>query len=317
MTTVKELVDDILGSAAKRSEGPLVSKWIDNRYKELVSRVKFRHLREVGELEVPAVYDTGTVSATRGSTTVTGTSTAWTTGIGAVGAKTQHYTKISSAWYKVASVTSDIELELTTNFSEDDVSDGAYEVVQRKLSLDSNARWVGQFILTRLRLELESISLDEMNVRYPGRRITGRYPACIAQIGVDSNNYVEVEVYPPPSETEILHYVFWNLPTALAITSTIPTQVDAHWLKEGVLIDLYRFEKFAAIRAGDLEAAAIFRNDERAQSTIWERIIGQVKRDDRGMDDTSFILKHFGARTHTREQRTAHDYVIDNWDVSY
>jgi len=313
MATVEEIVRDLLGSLATSAGAPIAARWVNNRYQELVAKVKFRHLREIGELLVPAVVDDGTVNVTRGSTTVTGSGTSWTTDIGN-GAQTYWYIKPASAWYKIASVDSDTQITLATAFAEDDVSGNSYAAVKRHLPLDSSARWIGDFVHTRLRNKLDGpLSYEEMNRRYPGRKLTGSYPEAVGLVGTDDNNALIVEVYPPPDESEIIHYVYWKLPSALTFSSTIPPQIDPHVLKEGALIDLYRYEMAEALRLGKVDAAGFWRNESRAQMTKWENYIQEAKQADRGADDTSFILERVGRRMWVGEQRTARDIVLDRW----
>jgi hypothetical protein len=45
--------------------------------------------------------------------------------------------------------------------------------------------------------------------------------------------------------------------------------------------------------AGQIDAAALFRNEKNTLETRWERVIQEAKRADRGIDDTSFILKNY------------------------
>jgi hypothetical protein len=85
-------------------------------------------------------------------------------------------------------------------------------------------------------------------------------------------------------------------------------------LKEGALIDLYRYLKGKALNANRTEVAAIYRNDEHAATTRWERRIQEAARADRGVDDTTFILEHFGGRTSGRDIKYARDIVLDRWD---
>lgn len=312
MTTVDELARDVLASIATDANAIAAAKWIDNRYKEMVSRVRFRHLREVGELSLPAVYDTGTVTITRGSTTVTGSSTQFETDLSS-GSQEYYYFRTSTAWYRISSVTSETELELSSAFAEDDVSAGSYKIVKRFHPLASDARWMGDFVHTRLRKRLERVSLDMLDIRAPGRSLAGNIPHLVAQVGVDSNGYVEVEVYPPPVESEIIHYIYWTLPSTLAIGSTIPPVIDPYTLKEGVLTDFYRYEKAAAIRKGNIEAAGLWRNEEKAQKSIWEKCIKDAIRTSRGSDDITLILEMFPGSARMHDQRTARDYVYVNW----
>lgn len=312
MATVDELARDIVGSLALDEGYLLAVRWIDNRYKQLVSRVRFKHLRKIGEVQLSATYDTGTVDATRDSTAVTGTSSLWNTTPGN-GAQTDWYFKAGSAWYNISSITDDTNLVLSTAFSEDDVDDGSYKIARRYHSLTANARWLGDFMLTRLRLPLPLIPLEQLDREAPGRILSDQYPYCVSQIGVDSSNYLKVEFYPYCAESEIVHYVYWDLPTALTVTSTIPAQVDPYVLKEGALIDAYRYQKSKARMAGDHEGANSWRNDEFAQSTVWERRIQEAVRTDQGSDDRSFILSMYGGRRRGGDIVTARDHILANW----
>jgi len=322
MATVDELARDIVGSLSI-AEGYLIAvRWIDNRYKQLVSRVRFKHLRKIGAIAIPATIDAATiedgssVDATRDSTAVTGTDTTWATSP-AVATHTDWWIKISSAWYRVAAVVSDTSLTLATAFSEDAVDDGGYSLVKRHHELASTARWVGDFVLTRLRLPLgnggAAVPLEQLDREAPGRILTDQFPQTVATVGVGSNGYPTVEFYPYSASSEIVHYVYWAIPTALTLASTIPAQIDPYVLKEGALIDAYRFLKSKARQAGQFDAANSWGNDEQRQQTRWERNIQEAQRTDQGADDKSFILTMYGSSGGFRGIATAHDHVYANW----
>jgi hypothetical protein len=129
----------------------------------------------------------------------------------------------------------------------------------------------------------------------------------------DSNDSLQIEVYPPPEETEILHYTYRALPTTLSIASTIPPQIDAHILKEGALIDLFRKKMSEALDKGAVEVAAVWRNEYRAQETKWKTYIQDAKRTDRGVDDATFIIQSIYGPQDQGEIRNARDYVFNKW----
>ena len=316
MATVDEICRDVVGSLGLSESYLICARWIDNRYKELVSQVRFRHLRKIGELEVFATYGTGSASATRGSTAVTGTGTAWSTGM-SYSQGADWYMKLASAWYEVASVGSDTSLTLETNFSEDSVTNVDYKLVKRFHALDTSARWLGDFVLTRLRLPLgnggQLVPLEQLDREAPGRTITDQYPRTGAAIGTNSTGAITIELYPYSAQTEIVHYVYWDLPTELTISSTIPAQIDAHVLKEGALVDAYRYLKAKARNLGQSDIANSWRNDEFAQATKWQNYIRDAIRTDQSTDDKSFILSMFGGREHQGDIVTARDQILSNW----
>ncbi len=313
MATVDELARDIVGSLAI-DEGYLIAvRWIDNRYKQLVSRVRFKHLRNIASVSIPATYDTGTVAVTLGSTAVVGTDSLWAT-TPTVATHVDWWIRISNAWYRVAAVVSDTSLTLATAFAETTVTANSYSLVKRTHSLGSTARWLGDFVLTRLRHNMgPPIALEELDRIDPGRLLTHHYPTKVTQIGVDSSFYLQVEFYPYSAGAEIVHYAYWALPTALTLASTIPTQIDPYVLKEGALIDAYRYLKSKARQAGQFDAANSWGNDEQRQQTRWERNIQEAVRTDQGADDKSFILSMYGGGRGVGPMRTAHDYVYTNW----
>jgi len=313
MATAEEVVRDLVGSVSSDVGHMVALHWINARYRELVSRVKFRQLRKVGSVQIPATYDTGTVAVTRDSTAVTGTDTAWATTPG-VGAQTDYFIRISSAWYKVASVTSDTVLTLSTAFSEDTVTEASYSLVKCIHSLNTYARWLGDFMHTRLRCKLETLHLDALNRIAPGRILTNSYPKIVAEYGVSSANVRQVEFYPYSDKSEIVHYVYWETrSTDFAMTTTIPAMIDGYILKEGALIDLYRYLKAKAYREGRIDEGNSWRNDEHAQETKWENRIREAIAADRGIDDISFILEWTGGAIRSGDITNAHDYVLQNW----
>lgn len=314
MTTVSELVRDVLSSVATETDGMTVAKWIDNRYKEMVAKVRFKSLRTVGELSIPGIYDTGTLAVARGATAVTGTGTAWQTNIGA-GDQQYWYIRALSAWYKIASVGGELDITLASAFAEDDQTTATFDAVKRYHPLNSNARIIGTVVHTRLRREIDVLSLTELDIVAPGRILVGVPPRYLALVGVDTSNNLMAEVYPPPAESEILHYIYYNIPSALTLASTIPPQIDPYTLKEGVLSDLYRLEKTRALRKGNVEAAALWRNEEKAQMTIWTKAIADAIRSDRGTDDITFILQTTPRHDRrSRDIRIARDQVYYDWN---
>jgi hypothetical protein len=312
MATTEEIARDLLASLNTDAGFLNAVKWIGYRYRELCSRFRPRHLREIGELQVPARVSTGSVAVTRDSQTVTGSSTTWATAPTTTDVATNWYFRADSAWYQCASFSSDTELSLTTAYSEDTGSSKTYNIVKRFHSLTSTARWLGDAVLTRLRIPIEVTSIDSLDRMAPGRTIVGAYPDTMCQVGTDSSGDLQVELYPYNDDSEIIHYVYWSMPSSLSITTTIPPQVEAHALKEGALIDLYRYMMANALDKGRIEQAAVYRNEMRSQMSTWENFIRSAQRTDRGVDDTTLILSHIGRgqRYYSGDIRNARDEVF-------
>ena len=136
----------------------------------------------------------------------------------------------------------------------------------------------------------------------------------VCQVGTDTNGTIIVEIYPYPKESEIFHYVYWSLPSTLAITDTIPPQIDGYVLKEGVLVDAYRYKMAEAADKGDATTAQFWRNEMHAQRTVWNNVINDAIRADQGADDVTLILDTMGGPYVSSDIRTARDHWLVEGD---
>ncbi len=319
MATTEQVARDLLASMNTDAGFLNAIIWIDNRYKELCTQVKPSHLREIGEVIIPKMVSTGTVASTRDATGIAGSSTAWLTAPCPTTASDDGggawYFRDQTAWYNVATFDSSTSLTLSTTYAEDGGSSRTYDLVKRFHTLSTDTRWLGDFMHTRRRTLLETVSIAKLNRDAPDRTPTGSIPFYVADAGLNSSGERWVEIYPYPTDSEIIHYVYWTMPTSIAAaTTTISKVVDPYILKEGALIDLYRYMKADALMKGNVEAAAVFRNDEHAQRTVWKNYIKEARRADRAMDDTSFILVGLEERMRTRDIMNARDIVLDRWN---
>lgn len=314
MATVSDVARAVCATVDVSGGYLLAGKWVTDRYRELCSRSRFRHLRRIGELLLPADVAAGTITITRGSRTVTGDATA------AAAWKPSHVgwsIRPRISWYEVESI-SGTTLVLRTAFAEDSVTASAYRLVQRYAFLDPSVRWLGDFVHMRRRGPVTRTSLAELDILAPSRpRVTGG-PELYAEVGeaVDANGQraKQLELYPYCDQDELIHYVYYAEPPALTLEDLIPVSIDEHTLREGALIDAMRSKMVEADKAGQVERAAFWRNEYRAQKTSWEQYILNAIKTDRGTDDVTFILQRAGYTAPSQDIVTARDQVIANWN---
>jgi hypothetical protein len=323
MASVEAVAREVVASLGDDTDYLLVVRWLNDRYRQLVGRVKFRQLRQVGELVVPAKVSSGTVTATRDSVTVTPNATAQAAmvaaGIAAPGAPTSHefwYLRVATAWYKISSIAAGAAtITLASTFSEDTATASTYCIIKRHHQLATACRWIGQFYQDRLGRALAGPSpIEVLNSYSPDRTLVGTYPAMVAQVGVSTAGIPIVEIYPYPDESELFHYVYWSLPTDLSISGDIPNLIEPYVLKEGAFIDCYRHKMALAAKANQVEQAGFWSNHMRQQETRWEGIVQQAAMHDQGADDITIILDTLsGFYPAERDIRTARD----SWLASY
>jgi hypothetical protein len=286
-------VDDVARSAlsATGSEAGLLLaiRWASERYRQLASRTKFRHLRQIGELVIPADITTGTITVTEGEDTVTGNATAlaaWSDDL--VG----RYFRGRRNWYRIEAVNQTTGvLKLASAFTEDSLAATDYHIVPQRVRLDSRARYTGAFVHMRMHRKLVELGMEAMDFEYPARVvIAGSGPEVVAEVGVDTDGTKLVELYPYATQQEMIRYAFWPVAPELRPGSALPLELDPQVLRDGTLIDVMRFEMAKALRANQVEVAATWRNEARAQETTWEKRIDEAIKSDHAQDDVTLIL---------------------------
>lgn len=307
MPTVEEVARDVAGLIGSDNDLLLVGQWVSRRWQEIANSTTLRALQRIGELVVPAAYSTGTVSATRGSNSITGTSTAWSQDL--VG----RHLRINVNWYEIVQVASSTSLLLKSNYAEDTISDAGYHIVQRHNKLAADARKLGVFVHMRLRRPLQTVSQMGLNLMIASRFEVNSVPSFVSELTPDTDGTRQVEIYPYPMDTELIHYQYWAEPQALGFNDYIPGNVDTEALREGVLVDVYRFLANKLAMEGKIDAAAYYRNEARSQETSWKNVHKKrLLQQDEGTDDLEFILMRNGAHPRGHQDRvidTAYDQV--------
>ena len=57
-----------------------------------------------------------------------------------------------------------------------------------------------------------------------------------------------IEVYPPSSIDETYNYEYWSVPATLGFSDSLPPEIDEYVLREGVLVDVYRYKSEMAMQ---------------------------------------------------------------------
>lgn len=307
MPTVEEVANHVASIVGMDNDLLLVGEFVARRWQEVANSTTLRALRKQGELVIPTPVEDGTVAATQGSTTITGTGTAFTSDL--VG----RHIRIKQAWYLIAQVVSTTSLALQTEYSETTITGAGYHIVKRFHELAPDVRKIGSFVHMRLRRPLQMVSQIGMDLGRPSRFELADSPFYVSEVGPTAQGVRQVEIYPYSNQQEIVHYMYWAAPPKLGFTDIIPGDIDTEALREGVLIDVYRHLANRMAQKGDINAAGYYRNESRAQETAWMRVHKKrLFQQDDGIDDLEFILHRQPAHPSLNRERAienAFDYV--------
>lgn len=310
MTKVEEVAQSALSAVSCAAGRVLTATWVNDRYRQLIGKVRFKHTRKIGELAIPAVITAGTVTTVRGSKYVVGNAAAqaaWST------AQIGWHFRGGVTWYRVVGVSPvNKTLELASPFAEDALTAAGYALAQRYLDLPTSVRSLDLFVHMRRRTSFHCVPLEFLDALAPSRNNISTGPGYVTELGQGENGGKSVEVYPMSATSEVLHYVYRELPERLNLTDTLPSVIDGYVLKEGVLVDVMRWLQAQAANGGKPDIAALWRNDSRAQETKWDKAINAAIMADRGVDDYTFVLesaRFLGENRQSFDIVTAQDQV--------
>lgn len=319
MSALLEDVGRQVIAASDSSAGYLLAnQWVINRLTEIATRTRLRSLRQIGEIYVPAPITAGTATFTRDSAVVTGDATAtaaWSPDV--VG----RYIRGRVSWYEIIGyqvVSAVAQLTLKSKFGEDTLSGGDYYIVQRFVPLDPEASWIGDgFVNMRRRRPVQRVTMQELDTYAPSRQLVGSGSS--AQMVVEGperpDGIKTAEFYPYSTESESYRYVYWKQVPAYKATDPIPSRIPVYVLREGALIDLYRYNGARALNEGKTEVAATWFNMSRSQETKWDMYWRQAAKADRGDDDATFLLKQCGIKMTAFDITNAREQVLATWSM--
>jgi len=292
VATVEAIARAALGDLAQLDTGLVLGeRWVNERYSQLASRHRLKQRRRLGEVVIPAAITTGTVTATRGSDLVTGDATAaaaWSSTL--VG----RYFQVDSAWYEVQEV-SGTTLKLAVTYAEDTAADASYAIVARTVALPTTVRHIASAMIhERYGSLVQGWTLSRLDRVFRERMYLTTGPAYFSEVGEAADGAKLLEFYPYSTTTEHVAYVYWEKPRVYSRTEHLPGAVDSEKLKQGVLVDVMRWRMAKAADAGNVELAALWRNEYRAQETVWKGVLQELIREDSGVDDTTFLVRSLG-----------------------
>ena len=179
-------------------------------------------------------YTTGTVTATKGSTTLTGASTLWATNndLGVASARVGGKVVIAGGTevYEVSAVGSDTAITLTSKFTQTTVAGASYEYFEDEYALhDDFLRPLDQTFFDD-RADIPLIGRREFRLRYPRNKVTGKPRIAtivdIAQISSTARQK-RIVFWKPTDDFYSIKYYFVTNKLAVSASGTAQTSLSA------------------------------------------------------------------------------------------
>ena len=295
-------------------DAAMAQKWVADRFVELTTVTLAKPMRRLLELTIPATVTAGNATATNGSKTVTGDATAiaaWSNSL----VKRFFKSDSKNGWYEIAAFSNDV-ITLKTSWTEDTVTTSGYTIVTRQVALPKELRAIGAMRDLRHNTPILRISLDDLDLREPGRTQRAGGPIVFSEISINDNEERVLEFYPYSSDEVLVAYTGYLKPERLAGHQEVPSYVDPYLLIEGVKMNIFEHKMGLALEAGNADVGATWGNLHARQRTVWKGAKTDFIANSESVDDAKFILESYGSsgRSFGSESvSNARDYYFWDW----
>jgi hypothetical protein len=218
-----------------------VKAYVNDNYKWLANKYDWKWLYEKDTIVTTARYNTGTVTVTEGSATVTGSGTTFTSAMEGRKFKVTGFEEI----YTIESVDSTTQLTLDNEYNGDDDDEASYDIFEDEYSLPSDCDHIVSLVQHRHPIKLNLISLRELRRKIPAPDLTDTDPTHYAYYEPDSSGNQQIILWPPPYRQIVLNMDYKLLITEMVSDSSTPLIPEQYRqiLKLMTMADLYGHEK--------------------------------------------------------------------------
>lgn len=178
-------------------------------------------------------YTTGTLSVSQGSTTLTGTGTAWNTNnafsVANVRVGGKFVINGGTEVYTVSAVASDTSATVSSAFTQADVTDGSYVYFEDEYALASDFLRPLDFQFFDQNHEVELINRREFRMRYPRNKIAGKPRVATIEdraFSGDTTPVRRVRFWKPPDDFYSLPYNYVTSNLAVTAAGAEQTQLS-------------------------------------------------------------------------------------------
>jgi hypothetical protein len=203
--------------------------YINERYRRILRRGDWQRLRVQAVIQTVAPYETGTVAATQGSASITGTDTVWTEGMNGRAIRIAE----GDEYYQFTYV-SPTSGTLDRVYEGADATAATHSIFQNVYVLPSDLHVLHSIRVLGSVKDLDQVSQEELDEREANRATVGT-PDCYAPHMDDTSTppRAQIEVYPVPDSVMALPFWYTQDPTLFSASQT--ASFIAPWLNPDAL----------------------------------------------------------------------------------
>ena len=227
MSTREEIITKVeTETSAESDETTLLCQqkldWIQD---DICSRFDFSWLKDYGYINTTPVYDTGTVTVTQDSTTLTGAGTTF------AAAMVGRYFKVDDDdnYYEISAYVSTTELTLASAYTGSTSAGASYNIYTVDYALATDFKklvWVKQLITPRMMIDIPETPMSNW---YPDMFLRGEDvdPDSYTLTGLNASGYYNIRFSPVQTTRKQIYYCYIKQLSTINTTgaiSSIPTK---------------------------------------------------------------------------------------------
>ena len=237
VTDFQDLYTDVLQKARENtgltSLVAIAKGYVNTALQHMLAMDEFEWGKRWGEVITNPSYTTGTISISKGSSTLTGSSTLWTTTneFGIANVRITGKIKLSSEVYEISSVNSPTSITLASKYTQDDLASGSsYEYFEDEYAVATDFE---KPILTQNiqgDIQIPIISTHDFNRRYVRNDFTGNPRIATFQDRTFSGSTARVQrlvLNPAPSKAYTIRYRYVTSNIAVSSSGTEQTALSS------------------------------------------------------------------------------------------
>lgn len=208
----------------------MIRTWINQAQRSLVDRRFWYGLMTRGQVAVPSVYNTGTISLTNGNAIVTGVNTLWQTN--GIQANYQLRAGFSTGFYNIKSVDSETQITLDLPWGHSNQVNVGYSIMKVWVSLGFNIKSVLEIANQRQGYRLYTGLPQAILNRYDVWRTNTGWTWGLFPKEATADGQPQFELYPAPTFQQAFPFLAYIQPPDMVADADFP----APFIRSDILI---------------------------------------------------------------------------------
>jgi hypothetical protein len=204
-------------------------RFVNNAYRSVIDRRLWNGLLRRGQVTVPQVYTTGTVTTVTGSQTVTGIGTAFTSAM----VNRQFRCGFSTGWYNIQAVDVGAQtLTLDLPWGPRSFTQAGYQIVQAWVTLGFNVKFVKEMVNTQQGYRIYTNLPQKALNLYDTWRVSQGWTYVLSPLQTMQDGSPLFELYPAPTSQQNFPFLAYVQPSDMSLDADFP----ASFVRSDILV---------------------------------------------------------------------------------